>query len=137
MLRKFTLVLLSSILFISCGTGTVIKDDKPAVTATSWQGKAKIVSIGKEGESSSREKNYLEVRFDFIPDDPAAPQKYIVPDEGDRNRVLYYDNRTDLHKNWILKWGLKVGNEYRATRYENIKNSHGRRTEVVVILEPR
>ena len=136
MFKKCMIMFLPLLITAACGTETVIPD-KPALTTASWNGKAKIVSIGKEGESSSREKDYLEVRFDFIPDDPTAPERYLAGREGDRNRLLVYDNRQDLHKNWIQKWGLKTGNEYRAVRYENIKNRPGYMTEFVVNLEPR
>lgn len=138
MFRRWMVVLIAVILTLSCGSEKVIKqEEKPAVTTASWAGRAKIVSIGRQGDSYSREKDYVEVRFDFIPDDPAAPGKYLSCDDGDKNILLFYDNRYDLHKNWIFKWGLKVGNEYRAIRHENIKNSPGHRTEFVVTLEPR
>jgi len=133
-MRKIaTIILISVIIPFSCSKEQVQTERKK----TSWSGKARIVSIGKKGESSSGNIDYLEVRFYFIPDDPSAPEQYLAAEEPDRNRLLFYDNRYELHKNWISKWGLKTGNEYRAVRHENILNSKGHRAAFEVLLEPR
>jgi len=125
-------------MFASCGTEKIITD-KPSgtVSAASWTGKVKIVSTGKPGESCSGEKDYVDVRFDFIPDDPDAVNRYLVKNVSDKNILLFYDNRSDLHKNWIEKWGLETGNIYRALRHENTLNSRGNRAVFEVFIEPR
>lgn len=134
---RFFLVLLF-LIFVSCGTGKVITDKADnTVTSASWSGKVKIVSTGKPGESCSGEKDYIDVRFDFVPDDAGVVNRYLVKDVSDKNILLFYDNRSDLHKNWIEKWGLKTGNVYRAIRHENTLNSRGNRAAFEVFLEPR
>ena len=138
MIRISVLIIIPFIIFLSCGTGKIITD-KPhdTVTSADWSGKVKIVSTGKPGESCSGEKDYIDVRFDFFPDDADAANRYLVKEAGDKNILLFYDNRSDLHKNWIEKWGLKTGNVYRAVRHENTLNRPGKRAAFEVFLEPR
>ena len=130
-------IMLLLLTFSCAGGDDVIKTGGSDVVTASWTGKAKIVSTGKPGESCSGEKDYIDVRFDFTPDDPRAVTKYLACDVSDKNILLFYDNRHDLHKNWILKWGLKQGNVYRAVRHENTLNSKGNRASFEVFLEPR
>ncbi|HQO39468.1 MAG TPA: hypothetical protein PK986_03270 [Spirochaetota bacterium] len=134
--RLFLVLLL--MVYFSCGSGKVITD-KPdgIITSASWPGTVKIISIGIPGKSCSGQKDYVDVIFDFTPDSADAAKKYLVKDVSDKNKILFYDNRSDLHKNWIDKWGLKTGNIYRAVRHENIMNSSRNRVSFDVLLEPR
>lgn len=138
MIRKLLFILVPVIMFASCVTEkNITGDSSENVTGASWAGKVKIVSVGIPGKSYSGEKDYIDVRFDFIPDDADAVNRYLVKEVSDKNILLFYDNRSDLHKNWIEKWGLKTGNTYRAVRHENILNRAGNRTAFEVFLEPR
>lgn len=138
MIRKFLFVLIPVIMLASCVTEQNITDNSSVtVTAASWSGKVKIVSTGKPGESCSGEKDYVDVRFDFVPDDAGAVNRYLVKEVLDKNILLFYDNRSDLHKNWVEKWGLKTGNVYRAIRHENPLNRPGHMAVFEVFLEPR
>lgn len=134
MTRKILLILIAFVVCLSCATEKTITDK---AAAASWTGTVKIISTGKPGESCSGEKDYIDVRFDFTPDDADAVNGYLVKESPDKNILLYYDNRFDLHKNWIEKWGLKTGNVYRAVRRENTQNSPGKRAAFEVFLEPR
>ena len=130
--------IMSLLVTFSCvGWDDSVKKNSTDVVTASWAGKAKIISTGKPGESCSGERDYIDVRFDFIPDDPGAATKYLAGDVSDKNILLFYDNRHDLHKNWIIRWGLKKGNVYRALRHENTLNSEGNRASFEVFLEPR
>lgn len=134
MIRKILFILMPFVFSLSCATEKAITD---TATAASWTGKVKIVSTGIPGKSCSGEKDYIDVRFDFMPDDAGAVNRYLVNEASDKNILLYYDNRFDLHRNWIEKWGLKTGNVYRAVRHENTLNSPGKRAAFEVFLEPR
>ena len=138
MIRKFILIIITIMVFTACGSEKIISNEPDnMVTSASWSGKVKIVSTGKPGKSCSGEKDYIDVRFDFVPDDADAVNRYLVKDVSDKNILLFYDNRSDLHKNWIEIWGLKTGNVYRAIRHENTLNSRGNRAAFEVFLEPR
>jgi hypothetical protein len=134
--RLFLVLLL--MVYFSCGSGKFVTDEPDGIiSSASWPGTVKIISIGTSAKSYSGEKDYVDVRFDFIPDDARAASRYLVKDVSDKNQILFYDNRSELHKNWIDKWGLKTGNIYRAVRHENIMNSSKNRVSFDVLLEPR
>lgn len=117
---KYGLILISFfVFFVSCKTEEPVVEKKSQPVFRTYKGKAKIVSIvpskEKDGNDSS---SYMELYFDFIPSETAISKNYQFPEAGDSNILLKYDNRNSFHKNWIMKWGLKNGNEYPAKRYE-------------------
>jgi hypothetical protein len=78
----------------------------------------------------------MELYFDFIPSDPRVTNKYQYPEKKDSQILLQYDNRKSFHKNWIMKWGLKTGNEYPALRYEASGKVTGKHVYYEVELSP-
>jgi len=120
MLMRLFISFITLLLVISCST------EKPAVIKKneslfkSYKGTARIVSITPVKDSvDTEDSSYMQLFFDFSPADPGAKNNYQFPEAADSNILLKYDNRNSFHKNWILKWGLKPGNEYPAVRYEN------------------
>jgi hypothetical protein len=107
------------VLFISCKTGDPVIEKKVSPVFRTYKGTAKIISIIPAKENNGNDNgSFMELYFNFIPSDSAEAKRYQFPEAPDSNILLKYDNRKSFHKNWIMKWGLKNGNEYPATRYE-------------------
>jgi hypothetical protein len=49
---------------------------------------------------------------------------------------LVYDNREIFHKNWVKKWDITSGKEYRASRKITRKNNKINIVTYEVYLEP-
>ena len=125
------------IFFISCKTEApvVLKKDHPEFRT--YKGKARIVSIVPAKENSGENSSsYMELYFNFIPSDPEIKKNYQVLEADDLNILLKYDNRKSFHKNWIIKWGLKTGNEYPASRFESSGDVTGLHVDYDVELSP-
>ncbi len=88
-----------------------------------YYGKAVITGITDSGDTSAADKRgYMEIYFDYFPDDPGALKKYLCTGCPDTGKKLFYDNRENFHANWIKKWDIKQGNAYSAIRREELKN---------------
>lgn len=137
-MMKYAVFCLSLMLFfISCKTEEPVVVKKPEPVFRAYQGKARIVSIVPSKEEDGKESDsYMVLYFDFIPSDPGVKKKYQYPESGDSKVLLNYDNRKSFHKNWIMKWGLKTGNEYPASRYESSGRVTGAHVYYDVELSP-
>jgi len=136
---KYPIIVLSVFMFFlnSCKTeeSSVVKKTSPEFRL--YKGKAEIVSIKSSPVSGDDGNNsYMMIYFNFVPSDPGAKKNYQFPEAEDANIQLKYDNRNSFHKNWIMKWGLKIGNEYPATRYEAIGKISGVHVYYDVELSP-
>lgn len=125
------------LLFISCSTKEPAVIKKNESLFKSYKGTARIVSITPSKDTVNTEgSSYMQLYFDFLPADPGVKNNYQFPEAADSNILLKYDNRKSFHKNWILKWGLKQGNEYPAVRYENSGKVTGAHVYYYVELSP-
>ena len=135
---RYSLIIITVLLFLfSCKTEEPVVIKKSDPVFRTYNGKAKIASIVPSKENDGKDSSsYMELYFDFIPSDPDAGQKYQYPEKRDSNILLQYDNRKSFHKNWIMKWGLKTGNEYPALRHEGSGKVTGGHVYYDVELSP-
>lgn len=110
-MKNVAVMLIVPILFTACGT-TV----ENAYTA--YSGKAKIISIQESQYNPTGNNEYVDIFFDFQPDDPDAPKKYIYKKTPDTNRRLFFEHWGNLHEKWVRDTGIKINNVYPAVRYE-------------------
>lgn len=137
-MSKYAVLSLSLMLFfVSCKTEepTVVQKTEPVFRT--YKGKARIVSMApSKNNTGEDDDSYMALYFDFIPSDPGAMKKYQFPEIKDTKVLLNYDNRKSFHKNWIMKWGVKAGNEYPALRYEAFGKATGAHVYYDVELAP-
>ena len=130
-------IILYAMVITSCKTMEPAASVKPGKIYRTFSGRIKIVEIAPVKESAGiADPSYLSVYFDFLADDPSAIERYAYPELPDRRRLLEYDNRNSFHKNWIDKWNIKTGNEYRAVRIESGGISTGAHVFYEVELAP-
>lgn len=67
--------------------------------------------------------NAVEVRFTFIPADPSAPSRYLLPLWRDTDRRFVVGSGTPPPLNWAVSQGLVVGSEHRCVRLEITRGS--------------
>jgi hypothetical protein len=84
-------------------------------------GTARIVEIADSTYDPHGERKYVDVFFDFIPDDPSSPRTYRYPEWTDTHQRLFINHRGNLPRAWIQEKGIRVGEEYTATRYERVR----------------
>lgn len=130
-------IILYAVLVTSCKTTEPAASPEPEKIYRTFEGRVKIVEIVPLNESDGvAGSSYLSVYFDFLADDASAIDRYAYPELTDRRRLLEYDNRNSFHKNWIAKWNIKTGNEYRAVRIESGGISTGAHVFYEVELAP-
>ena len=112
------LIIIAS-LFLIQGCITTLED-----AYIPYKGKAKITSIKESQYNPSGKNEYVDIFFDFIPDDASAPGRYIYKKFPDSKCRLFYNHRGNLHKKWVTETKIKEGNIYPAIRYEK-KGSMG------------
>lgn len=81
-------------------------------------GVAKITSIETAGTGLNNCRNAVEVLFDFVPDDPTAPQRYRVPTWPDAGRHLIVGDGKNPSLEWVTAREISVGKEYPCLRQE-------------------
>lgn len=135
---KYVLIFLSVMFFmISCKAPEPVEVIKKKPVYSKFQGKARVTSIIPSKERNGRESDsYMDIYYIFIPSEQGIIKKYNYPEFKDSGLLLNYDNRNSFHKNWIMKWGLKVGNEYPAERYEITGKVSGPHVSYDVELSP-
>lgn len=109
-----TLILLSGL----CAVGCASLD--PHRNYDAIPGTARIVEIVDSRYDPTGEREYVDVYFDFIPEDPLSPRTYRYPGCTDTRRRLFVDHRGNLPRSWVQEKGIKVGQEYPAMRYERV-----------------
>ena len=67
---------------------------------------------------------FMDVYFDFIPSDPAAPARYRHPRFRDTHVRLFVNSRGNLLQGWVDGKGIRKGKRYPARRYEK-KGGYG------------
>jgi hypothetical protein len=117
-MKKLFAIPVLLLLFAACVTD-------PKDNYTAYHGSAKIVSIETSAYNPTGKHEYVDIYFDFIPDDPQAPEQYRYKTELDKNQRLFYDHRGNLHKNWVEDTGIRVDNVYPAVRYERTRHIFG------------
>jgi hypothetical protein len=91
----------------------------PADLYADIPGKATIVEVAPSGYNPTpATMTYLDVFFDFTPDDPAARNSYVRKSWSDRRVRLFVDHRGNLPSTWVQQKGISVGKTYRAVRSE-------------------
>lgn len=81
-------------------------------------GTAKIISIETADPSAYNCRNAVEVLFNFVPDDPTAPQRYRFPDWPDTRRHLMVGAGMNPALEWVTAEDISVGKEYHCLRIE-------------------
>ena len=110
------IILLFFLLVPAAGCKSNIKDYyKP------FEGKVIITKIRDSMYNPSGNNMYSDIFMDFMPDDPVAPEQYRYKKWEDKGIRFSYKSRMNFYKPWIRKAGIKVGNSYRATRYEKFR----------------
>jgi len=85
---------------------------------TSYNGRAKMISIKKSPYNPTGKNEYVDIFFNFIPDDAGAPSGYRYKNFPDSSRQLFYNHRGNHLKSWVVEKGIKEGDIYRAIRRE-------------------
>ncbi|HPQ54589.1 MAG TPA: hypothetical protein PK253_15165 [Spirochaetota bacterium] len=110
-MKKLAVTLILPALFAACGT-TV----EEAYTA--YRGTAKIVAIEESHYNPTGNNEYVDIYFDFQPDDPEARKNYIFKNTSDTRQRLFFEHWGNLHEKWVQDTGIKINNVYPAVRYE-------------------
>lgn len=84
-------------------------------------GTARIVEIADSAYNPTGKNEFVDIYFNFIPDDPSAPGRYRYPGWADTHQRLFIDHRGNLLRAWVEKTGIEVGDELPAVRYERIR----------------
>jgi hypothetical protein len=111
MMKKFLFLFMLILLCSSCIT-------TPEEAYSSFNGRAKIISVKTSQYNPAGKNEYVDIFFDFIPDDAAAPSGYRYKNFPDSSRQLLYNHMGNHLKSWVREKGIKEGNVYRATRHE-------------------
>ncbi|MEW6412724.1 MAG: hypothetical protein AB1483_09665 [Candidatus Zixiibacteriota bacterium] len=85
-----------------------------------YPGTATIVYIVDDSAGASICSNAVIVLFDFLPDDPTAPDRYLYPTYADTGRQLLVGTGYPPPENWVAGEGLTAGSEHRCVRSEII-----------------
>ena len=110
-MRKFIITI--GLLFLFPGCITTLED-----AYISYKGKAKIIAIRESHYNPTGKNEYVDIFFDFIPDDATAPGMYIYKKFPDSDCRLFYNHRGNHLKKWVTETKIKEGNVYTAIRYE-------------------
>jgi hypothetical protein len=132
------ITILITIILTSCGTPEKRTPPPVEKNTKTFAGKAIIVEVvdAKNGAGNDY-RNYMEIYFNFIPADPDDRNNYLCRKCPDNRIRLFYDNRENFHRNWINKWDIKKGDEYKAIRHELIRNDGTFSVSHEVLLEPK
>jgi len=88
-----------------------------------YPGSALIISIVQDTRQTRLCENGVVITFDFVPADPSAPDRYLMPTWSDINRVLLVGDGASPPLNWAASQGLVVGSEHECVRREIICGS--------------
>jgi hypothetical protein len=91
----------------------------------SFHGRAEIISIKQSQYNPAGKNQYVDIFFNFTPDDAQAPSSYRYKDFSDSSSQLFYDHIGNHLKTWVAAKSIKKGNVYRAIRYERRGSSGG------------
>jgi hypothetical protein len=81
-------------------------------------GTATIVNVREPDPGASNCRNAGEIVFRFTPDDPTAPERYLIPDWPDTGQILTVGNGMNPPRSWVQDRGLRKGTIHRAVRRE-------------------
>lgn len=101
----------------------VMIDDGGPCRRIAYPGSAVITSVEPSTDPMRTCLNAVEVRFTFIPADPSAPSRYLLPLWRDANRGFVVGSGTPPPLNWAVSQGLVVGSEHRCERLEITRGS--------------
>jgi hypothetical protein len=110
-MKKYLFLLMLILVCSSCVT-------TPEEAYSSYNGNAKIISVKASQYNPTGKSEYVDIFFDFIPDDSAAPSGYRYKNFPDSSRQLFYNHMGNHLKSWVKAKGIKEGNVYRAMRHE-------------------
>jgi hypothetical protein len=62
--------------------------------------------------------NAVEILFDFVPDDPAAAERYLLPHVADQGQVLRVGAGANPPRRWAEQMGFTPASRHRCLRRE-------------------
>lgn len=127
-MKKYLFLLMMLLLCSSCIT-------TPEEAYNSFNGHAKIISVKASQYNPTGKNEYVDIFFDFIPDDVAAPSGYRYKNFPDSSRQLFYNHMGNHLKSWVTAKGIKQGNLYRAIRHEKRGSAGGAPVYFDVLLD--
>ena len=88
-----------------------------------YPGSAFVTSVVQDTRETRLCENGVVITFDFVPDDPSAPDKYLIPTWLDINRVFIVGGGASPPLSWAASQGLIAGSEHECVRREIICGS--------------
>ena len=117
-MKKYLFLLMLILVCSSCIT-------TPEEAYSSYNGNVKIISVKVSQYNPTGKSEYVDIFFNFIPDDTAAPSGYRYKNFPDSSRQLFYNHMGNHLKSWVREKGIKEGNLYRAIRREKRRGAGG------------
>lgn len=135
-MKFYAAALVCSCALLFCAQGKVIIKEPEEKTSSVYNGIAVITQIRPAvSGSGADDSDYVEIYYDFVPVKNGMPVYSEIESSG-RMIKLVYDNREIFHKNWVKKWDITSGKEYRVSRKITRKNNKINIVTYEVYLEP-